>query len=1260
ELVVENIRWTEEHVSEFAAVCGGGVHVAAFRVHLDNCTFRNVSLQGSQGGGGGACLQGPHSTVSLARTTFEANAARSGGALMVLSTVIGVYLREVNFTGNTAQLGAAVFLHAGPYKLLMDTLFASAQTAAGWGDFLYWHYSSWESHGESPRMPECTGGGCHCLDGCQVFTSSVVSFELQWWPSMEALVQGTVLEHESGTRFNPLPVQYVALDDYGHTIKLVQDLTVTCTAAALESWDMEAGRYVEADPASARLSNYLVPYGGEEGKGAVFSKLAVSAEPGAMLTLRFTASDTSWETLELKLALDSCQPGQQHIAGEQVCHTCERGTIKFTNSTTGCTTCSEATGELQCLGGSLYELQDGFWLAPHADALCGLEDVDCLLKRMFACDLNGGCFSSTDTPRRNGNGSMEIPSEVMCADGHRADVVLCASCDMHYHGNGGSCSACPTGALVLVQPLLVLAIVLLLVALLMWYMRRVMEDPVYLDRRTQLHAMWRTSRQLRSQTDVWNIFLTHLQVLGQTALVLEDDMIPYPLNELLDAISLVNLPLLRISGLTCMLDQYTALKLEYPFYFHMVLHATLPFLIALPMPYLQFSGSVLRFRNQMMRGTSRPDRSRLQACRALGAVPPPRQSNPEGNHQSDDHGDGDDQSDDHGDGDDQSDDHGDGDDQSDDHGDGDDQSDDHGDGDDQAEGAEAEAEVDSNDDDQDQGAKAVAEGNSDGDNQDQAAEAEAEDNKRRWVANVAPPIATPDDEQDEQAENDPLPMWVLLYLPIASFVLIFIHPTCSTYMFQIFNCHRFYNESDHYIYYLELDRNVQCFTSFWWLHAALSVFVIIVYVVGFPASLLFMFVYWHSRKKVRLAGGEMAYHSIRKLRLAWPEASAEDGNRGRGVTVLGALFGEDDAANPCVRQVRPKCYLRCKKGEERLVRPMMVKGAGAAWKEEDMECELDDPAIFLSLGALFMPYRRQFFYWTLYDMLRRLLQSSVVTLVRIGISATYDVLFGYLVCYVALCIHSYVQPYKNMRSNILQMYVLFVQGLVLLAILITDFQGTGSEESTPVGVVLFCIILLITGVLLVFLIKHYVLPYRAELLVKVKAKASKLMASIVAAPLPGRRHVTGLTSSWYKGTWGRWNRGMEYWGKGKIESSHIGTKSPRSTEIRLHEHTRSLRSFIDSAERSSNLESPQHTPRKASGVSTAFTEHTRHKDSVVSTAFTEHTRHKDSVVSMAFTEKTNLTIPDTKPKRDERGTVVVNPLCLASSEKWSSERADAS
>ncbi|KAK3269222.1 hypothetical protein CYMTET_22328, partial [Cymbomonas tetramitiformis] len=102
------------------------------------------------------------------------------------------------------------------------------------------------------------------------------------------------------------------------------------------------------------------------------------------------------------------------------------------------------------------------------------------------------------------------------------------------------------------------------------------------------------------------------------------------------------------------------------------------------------------------------------------------------------------------------------------------------------------------------------------------------------------------------------------YLPFATFMLVFIHPTCGTTMLQLFNCEQLYFQESGMTYFLVLDRQVECFTAQWYGLALMATVILVTYIIGMPLALAVGLNQLHSKKRV-LWGQEVSHGVIQCL-----------------------------------------------------------------------------------------------------------------------------------------------------------------------------------------------------------------------------------------------------------------------------------------------------------------------------------------------------------------------------------------------------------
>ncbi|KAK3268964.1 hypothetical protein CYMTET_22564 [Cymbomonas tetramitiformis] len=111
----------------------------------------------------------------------------------------------------------------------------------------------------------------------------------------------------------------------------------------------------------------------------------------------------------------------------------------------------------------------------------------------------------------------------------------------------------------------------------------------------------------------------------------------------------------------------------------------------------------------------------------------------------------------------------------------------------------------------------------------------------------------------------------------ALFLMMFVHPTISTTMFQLFNCNEMYfNKYPEKQDWLKQDSEVECFTTTWYLAAVFSIFTLVTYVFGYPLTLFLGMRHLHGYQKVRMSR-EVAESEMKLVRAGvWIPCSVGD------------------------------------------------------------------------------------------------------------------------------------------------------------------------------------------------------------------------------------------------------------------------------------------------------------------------------------------------------------------------------------------------
>eukprot|EP00854_Cymbomonas_tetramitiformis_P004396 gene4396-5406_t len=399
-----------------AGQTGGGIALlSGSDLHMENATVAHN--RASEGGG----LWVDH--IACAHITFSVffgNVAQeeadggvfaefgSGGAVAAASDVGELRLDNCLLVSNEAHRGAGVFVHTPselPAVQLSNLHFD--QNLAFVGPNVMWEYAATAA---TPACFNCT----RTPTADALMSSSAVRFAVM----QRGAEVGATLWADSDAVIDP-GLTYTAIDFYGNVTSLSlrtsdnspQEPTVVAVALANTS-----------SLTGSTVALYTYPY------GATFEALAMVGLPGESFNLSFQPQADGWGDVSVTVMLAPCEAGTQHIEQGQSCERCASGLLKFDNSTQPCssTDCSAVDG-ITCPGGAEYSLDDGYWLAAESVRKCvldaGADSVGCVFDRVYVCDFSGACDS--EDGRSNTAGEPAIAQALMCAEGYRSDTALC-------------------------------------------------------------------------------------------------------------------------------------------------------------------------------------------------------------------------------------------------------------------------------------------------------------------------------------------------------------------------------------------------------------------------------------------------------------------------------------------------------------------------------------------------------------------------------------------------------------------------------------------------------------------------------------------------------------------------------------------------------------------------------------------------------------------------------------------------------------------
>ncbi|KAK3241864.1 hypothetical protein CYMTET_48410 [Cymbomonas tetramitiformis] len=1073
----------------------GGAAVALTAAAVLGMTGCNVTSNQALEGGGGGLLIGQTSEATVASTRCEGNAAAGesgyGGAVAVVKGAARVALSEMALEGNVAQHGTVYI--AAPGKLaepaVLERLhFARNNNHSAAGHNVYFTYEP------GGPIPVCVN--CSCPEGTKLEATSPTGFALVQgsrtvselaWPDANVTVNYTgVITGESWASLQPTiwcapPLMRAGAQSLtradAERIRVVVEARATVAEAGYQARDYygnlcepPSSTMVFADLATESANSDSQPDSNSDsdsdsdlaevypaltgettsaysGQGAAFDSLVLVGQPGQQFRVLFASNAVGWMSVALYVALQPCQEGDTFNDVSKICDTCKAGTLKFTSDAAACTSCDDH--EVLCPGGNNFTLEDGYWIANGAIAVaCGTDDPQCLLDRVVRCDIDEACTApNAGGARSNTNGSMEVSPEVLCAEGYDSEVVLCGACQMGYEMLPTRiCQRCPDKWATWVRLLVSMCSIPLLLRALLHFLTSINSE--------KMHMSLMNTRKLQRTKGLFDVALGHVQVMSQHMVVFDVMRMPPLFQAFMRFPGLLSLDLLycneskpRISVPPSVEMQDMAspptgesaerLKININPAYQMMQSSSIKASELYEMKARrQHTSQVNTMSFDDLTGAEgKPANDEATGKRGNGKVEaielitmpnrklekgPTMITLPSG------------------------------------------------------EPADLKAS-----EFRDPNGSAPAGKDSDGWRAQEGCEAGAEVRPRLcprscdWNMDKLRDDRIVDGKEGKAKEAQPEQRASLIqaanrasllqqesndtighpHVALASFLLVFLHPTVSTCMLQVFNCDHLHFDSSGREYFLRLDRSHECFTSEWWLYAMVSLLVIVVYTFGLPCGFCALCFHLYKRKKVITLDGHVEYVLSAKLHVV------KDRHSSRGV-----LLSSSDRVAESFEKETPD-------GERVEVFPVFIQEAKHRNPISNIESKLLDPKVQGVLGPFITPFKDKHFYWTFYEISRRIMTTSMVIFVQmLETDEGTDLLYALLVATLALLVHCYVRPYKSSTVNWFQMLILLSQSIMVTGYIADEYLLAADDAACAAS----GIILIIIQAILACLIAGYI------------------------------------------------------------------------------------------------------------------------------------------------------------------------------------------
>eukprot|EP00854_Cymbomonas_tetramitiformis_P015436 gene15436-18271_t len=252
------------------------------------------------------------------------------------------------------------------------------------------------------------------------------------------------------------------------------------------------------------------------------------------------------------------------------------------------------------------------------------------------------------------------------------------------------------------------------------------------------------------------------------------------------------------------------------------------------------------------------------------------------------------------------------------------------------------------------------------------------------------------------------------------------------------------------------DWQTQSFTAYWGTLLLVAVLIILGFVLGLPAGLAMVTWRLHRQKLAKtLKDGRLV--SCRASQLAYRDGTWW-------------CSEADECENPVELQF-PEILGSGPSSDQRGDNGTDAEDPEQSTAKERMASLLDLVHVKSVFGSVYLPYRGQYYWWSAYEVLQRLVQSSCVLLVCL-IDPDWATLYAMLVSFTSLAVHGYIQPYKHYIDNMLQLLVLYNHCLLNTLFIANEHNVSSGSTGGAVGYIVLSIHLLLSATIIIVVIAN--------------------------------------------------------------------------------------------------------------------------------------------------------------------------------------------
>ncbi|KAK3262717.1 hypothetical protein CYMTET_28437, partial [Cymbomonas tetramitiformis] len=125
------------------------------------------------------------------------------------------------------------------------------------------------------------------------------------------------------------------------------------------------------------------------------------------------------------------------------------------------------------------------------------------------------------------------------------------------------------------------------------------------------------------------------------------------------------------------------------------------------------------------------------------------------------------------------------------------------------------------------------------------------------------------------------------------------------------------------------------------------------------------------------------------------------------------------------------------------------------YHEDCIESKLQHPRMQAILSPFVAPFKDTHYFWSFYEILRRMMATSIVILIQMSDEEnSTDLLYASAFALLGITVHCYARPYISVTANHLQLLVLVAQSVTITGYI--SEKHLLDESSMVVGITLLC------------------------------------------------------------------------------------------------------------------------------------------------------------------------------------------------------------